>query len=134
MILGREYWRLAGVSPITNYGLSLADQSHVYGLLSRAGKLVTRLVQGEESNPELFDEFKNACNFLNAQSLDDEATQYFETLFIVRILSHLGYWADQKEMPWLVDADLSQEILLQTADNQRNLIERINTSLRETQL
>jgi hypothetical protein len=68
------------------------------------------------------------------QSLDQETAQYFETLLIVRTLYHLGYWANVNQAPWLVDAELSNEVLAQTAANHTNLIERVNASLRETQL
>lgn len=134
LILGKEYWRLAGVEPLVNYGMRLVQHHRAYSLMSRAAGLVQRLVQGEEMNVELFSEIDQALQFLQQESLDTETLQYFETLLILRVLNHLGYWSNTEEAPWLVDAELSHEILLQTAENQKNLIERINMSLQETQL
>lgn len=134
LILGREYWRLAGVTPIRNYGMYLAERPLAHGVLSRNARLIRRLVAGEEPHEELFNELKNAFDFLYNQSLTDETIQYFETLLVIRTLHHLGYWSQEGTMPWIVDAEISQEILFQTVDNQENLIERINNSLQETQL
>lgn len=134
LIKGKDMWRIAGVEPDVNFGLRLSDQEGIYGAMARIGRLMIRLVQGEEANVELFIEFHRALQFLSEQSLDEETIQYFETLLILRVLYHLGYWPNNQEAPWLVDADLSQEILEQTALNHDNLIERVNASLRETQL
>jgi DNA repair protein RecO (recombination protein O) len=134
LIQGKEFWRLAGVEPKENLGMRLAENMHAYAIVVRASSLIRRLVQGQEKNEELFAEIRHALRFLIQQSLDQETSQYFETLLILRILYHLGYWSNINEAPWLVDAELSQEVLEQTAVNHTNLIERINTSLQETQL
>lgn len=134
LILGKEFWRVAGVEPQENYGMQLVQHERAYGVVVRTTKLLRRLIQGEEIQVELFEEIHDALRFLTKQSLDEETIQYFETLMILRVLHHLGYWANTDEAPWLVDSELSHEVLMQTADNQQNLIERINMSLQETQL
>jgi DNA repair protein RecO len=134
LVLGKGGWRVTGVMPIESYGLELSQVQQLYAVYVRAASLVKRLVAGEESNPLLFREMHDALRFLVVETIDEEELQFFETLLILRVLNHLGYWSQDEAMPWMVDAVLSQEILIRSAEHHSNLIKKINASLRETQL
>lgn len=134
VVLGKHGWRIIGVAPLANYGMDIASSQRLYALYVRASSLVRRLVQGEESNPELYKEMLDGLRFLANETIDEETLQFFETLLILRVLYHLGYWQNDQAVPWVVDAELSQEILLRSADHHGNLIKKINASLKETQL
>lgn len=134
LVLGKAGWRVVGVSPIENFGFTVATHQAIYALLVRATALVRRLTPGEAENNALFKELLDALVFLTTETIEPETLQFFETLLILRVLHHLGYWESDMDAPWMVDAVLSQEILFRGVEHHSNLIRKINTSLRETQL
>ena len=94
LVKGKGGWRIGSVSEIKNYYSSAFDQA-ARGSVVKITRLVRRFLAGEEANPDLFDEYLAALEFLAA---DCPKRACFEHIFIQRVLARLGY-IDTADVP-----------------------------------
>lgn len=102
-VKGREYWRLTSAELIQKIASS--------EVIARPLALLEKLIQGEVSNPELFDTVKEKIT--TTTSYDE----MFEASMVSKILFHLGY---------LKEADLNL--------SKKDLIKAINHGLQSSHL
>src|SRR3989344_8572686 len=102
-VKGREYWRLTSAELIQRISSS--------PMMARPLALLEKLIQGESSNPELFNVVEKAV--LSSQPHDE----MFEVNIVSQILYHLGY---------LKKSDL--------AVDKKSLIKAINEGLQASHL
>lgn len=131
IVKGKELWRITNV-------LSDDVPCSVYAkngqaVVARTAALVRRLYAGEEPNPLLFTDIEQG--FMKLQKVfDAETIAAVETLLVLKILYHLGYWEEhQKHYPLHV-SPFSSDVLVKTKDLQHDLREKIILSLRESHL
>lgn len=77
LVKGRDYWRLTSAELIRPVAALPS--------IARPLSLIEKLIQGEESNPELFDIIEQS---IRSVELNDEM---FEIRLVSQILFHLGY-------------------------------------------
>ncbi len=131
-VRGKEGWRVSSAEPITNFGMTIKDTT----LLRALGKMFTllrRLLPGEEKHEELFYEVRTAAQFAARETLSPRYLKAFESVMVLRILSHLGYWENTNE-EWLLKESYSPGMLERTEDVYKRIVKEINASLRATQL
>ena len=133
LIHGKHGWKLISARPIDSFSLLWRHPSKRV-LFAQHAQLIRRLIQGEERHELLFDEILAGLQFLKNISHEAEL-RTAELIFVVRLLHHLGYWADKDqfatllgEQPWTTD-------MLAFAEAKRTpILAGINQALRETQL
>ncbi len=110
LIRGKHGWKLISARPVNSHRSLLL---HEY----------------------LFDDILSAIKFLNTQ-VEIHEFRSAELVFIVRLLSQLGYWENTGEFSYLLDPDVwnkKQHIELVT-QQRANILARVNTALKATQL
>lgn len=131
IVKGKELWRITNVLsddiPCSVYS------KNAQAVVARTAALVRRLYAGEESNALLFADVEQAFGKLQ-KIFDAETIAAVETLLVLKILYHLGYWEEYKKHYPLHMSPFSSEVLTKTKDLQQELRERIILSLRESHL
>ena len=102
-VKGKDYWRLTSAEFVQSISSAPA--------IARPLALIEKLVQGEASNPELFDAVEKSV--LSPEPYDE----MFETNLVSKILFHLGY---------LKESDMALD--------KKSLIKAINAGLRASHL
>jgi len=132
-VRGKDIWR------ITN---SIAlDDSVVFSSISKRGQVVVarvclllkRLYVGEEANQKLFDDVLEGIKKIS-RAFDSKTIDGLETLLVLKILYHLGYWEEHKEHYPLHSSPFSQEMIDRALRKKKDLDVRIEQSLRESHL
>ncbi len=134
LIRGKHGWKLISARPVNSHR-SLLLHGEKKRILAQHALLIRRLIQGEERHEYLFDDILSAIKFLNTQ-VEIHEFRSAELVFIVRLLSQLGYWENTGEFSYLLDPDVwnkKQHIELVT-QQRANILARVNTALKATQL
>lgn len=130
LVRGTGGWRVAGARAVSN-----VDAANTSGLsaLARIGKLVERLVRGEEKNEYLFTTLTEAHGALRTEAKENLGA--IELLCVARVLYTLGYISAEAlgtalfshtayALPDLAEAEAARTKLLSS----------VNKALSETQL
>lgn len=104
LVRGRNMWRLTNVSE-AGQGFRRGPES-ILRARTRTVSLVSRLVHGEESHPDLFSTIYEGFSFFDKAEISDMESYYLENLIYLRVLSLLGYVEKEKEIAGLLE-DLS---------------------------
>jgi len=161
LVKGRDIWRITSVQTI-EAGDFIKNTNKLIAI-KNVFNLLTRLLHGEEKNEALFASVESFYNFLLKNKLNLENIKNLETITVLRILYHLGYF--KKTSPTLMvgapkpartvgsptessvaknvgvdfsdfvkDYDLSLETLDSFKKNRQIAILDINNALNETHL
>lgn len=130
LVRGREMWRVTGAVSSANIAARLASEPEKQRIVVQIAALLTRLLQGEEADPELFDLIERGFDFLTAANMPDESVRDFEHLFVLRILAALGYVGRGEEPDIFLDeSPFSRELLEQVSSRRREAVRKINEAL-----
>ena len=131
-VRGKHEWRLTGVENVNHDAVGSTQLRRQAA--GRIARLMTRLVQGEESVPTLFASIKEGLVFL-ANAASEEDAQTIETVLVLRILAQLGYLPHTPEVkPFISDQLFSIELAAAAAQSRSFLIKTINESLQQSGL
>lgn len=131
LVRGVFEWKLVGAQDLSR--VHSADSPLRRRAVGRVARLLTRLIHGEESVPELYATVSQGLQYL-AKSSDEEA-EHIECVLVLRILSHLGYLPQTAEIrPFLEQDFFSMELAAAAARSRTVLIRAINESLGATGL
>ena len=135
LVRGREFWRLTHAELVENVANELSGTPDAVRMLGRIGKLLRRLLAGEERNEPLFVAVREGLQFI-ATKPDTSALEGIEIVLVLRILYLLGYLAPRWEFdPFLSHSALWDDSIISNALLFRTLaISEINHSLKESQL
>lgn len=129
LVRGREVWRVTGALSLEG-PYSEMWRSEV---MSRFFLLITRFVQGEESDPELYEELLYLRDAVGSARESD--ARELELLGVVRILSHLGYGATGSEVEYVCGAPVSSlELVRFVREHYAGLLAGVNAALSHSQL
>jgi len=140
LVKGKELWRLVSAQSVaTNLQIHTnatnTSQPH-FELIARLALLLRRLLQGEESHPELFDVIMLCKEFLqNNTNISDEQVKTLESLVVLRMMNSLGYIGkdillDEHILPKVI----SLELIDQLAGKRVIMNQHINKALKESHL
>ncbi len=135
LVRGQEVWRLTAAEK----EISLSHLSNFF-VLQRIFSLLLRLLQGEEKNENLFEIIAQGIDFLKQlvdleNSISPQFLSNFECILALRILSNLGYLAQNSEFGNYLSTPYFDLALLQSFERQKTqAIFEINKSLKETHL
>lgn len=133
LVRGKHGWRLTSARTISTQS-ALFRHPHRRRVIAATSALLMRLIQGEESQQELYDELVRGFSILS--TLEEQADCYhFELLAVIRLLRALGYWDEQASDAdlWRDEQPIERSLVL-VAERKSSLIPRINSALRESHL
>ncbi|MCK9345284.1 MAG: recombination protein O N-terminal domain-containing protein [Candidatus Pacebacteria bacterium] len=90
LVRGKEVWRIISAGAWQPLDIIKSDEARMK-LFARFCALLSRLLQGEGRDQELFDEIMRVADFLENTRVPQELELSFETLAALRVLVHLGY-------------------------------------------
>jgi recombinational DNA repair protein (RecF pathway) len=128
VVQGRDIWRITGIYEDCS-SLTFAG-SLWYELIAKFSQLLNRLCSSQEAHPEVWQDLESL--YRQHETIKAENQDYFEIIFSVRILFHLGYW-DGKE-PFLSHHPYSPEYFDYIDEHKKELITLINQRILDTQL
>ena len=126
--LRENHSKLISAYPIDSF-TSLWRHPSKRKIVAAHAQLLRRLIQGEERHELLFDDLLSGLRFLSG--IENEAElRAGELIFVVRMLSRLGYWGDAVRFPQLALENVWTAELLSFAQKARTpLILGINQAL-----
>lgn len=132
LVRGKHEWKITGTQGLSRPFLKASvSQRKTVG---RIGRLLIRLIQGEEPVRELFAVISEGLSYIAGES-DEENLQYIEAVLVLRILAQLGYVEGGKGLEVFLDSSTFSPALIEQVKKMRPLIIRtINSSLAETGL
>ncbi len=148
-VRGKELWRLTSADELPRRGghgdraayRTRSDQQAVASnsaqeLIGRIALLLRRLLQGEETHPELFMEIESAARFIfAAHSLSPKHFQTCESLVVFRILKLLGYIGADRGIEDKFSTEPFSFSLIDEASTRRKTVNmHINKALKESHL
>lgn len=129
LVRGREFWRLTSAENLMIFGGSASKLR----LVSRLFRLVLKLVGGELTQPELFDELEKGLVFLTTTNLDPRSLHHFEIIIVLKILYHLGYLGRQESLEqFFLAPDWTRQLLESVGPLKRQALISINQSFEES--
>jgi DNA repair protein RecO len=126
LIRGKHEWKLTSAMDVSHE--LIAKETSQRQAVGRVARLLTRLIQGEDPNADLYDTVSQGLLAL-ARGAN------VEVVLVLRILSHLGYLPHKKELEPFIEKDFfSHELESEIAASRTLLIRAINDSLSATGL
>jgi DNA repair protein RecO (recombination protein O) len=126
LIRGKYEWKLTGTQNISRALVSKSLPARQAA--GRVLRLMLRLIRGEEAQQDLYTTVREGLSAL-ARGVDVEA------VLVLRVLSHLGYLPDTKELRPFIEQDFfSLELMNEVTASRRLIIKTINESLESTGL
>jgi hypothetical protein len=147
LVRGKEFWRLVNAqehevrsTETEEIDSRIISKAHFFllrtadfGLPVRLAVLLRRLLQGEESHPELFDCLEATMNM--SREISVERLPELESLTALRILNLLGYIGDSEVIrPFVTSQSISEEILADLSQLRPKVNGIINASLQASHL
>lgn len=126
-VMTKGGWRITNATSLASSHEIARSEMKVKSL-----RLLKRLCGHDEPNPDLFCELVSAFRFI------DEVQPYgvssgIEALLVLKILHMLGYWGEL-EGETFATSPFTQEVINLVVSKQSAVIDRVNKSLRATQL
>lgn len=133
LVKGKNAWRITSVETV-EHGNFLKDINKLTAI-QNIFSLLLRLLHGEEKNESLFYSVESFYNFLFKNELSQDSIKNLETITVLRILYHLGYFKKSFDLSdYVMDNELSVNILNTFDSKKKMAILDINNALKETHL
>jgi len=133
LVKGKEVWRITSVETIIT--ANFIKNPHALLSVKNIFSLLLRLLHGEEKNEALFRSVESFYHFLSKQDLSDSYIKNLETITVLRILAHLGYYKKNSNLSeYLKNDELSSDLLGAFDQKKAIAVQDINDVLAETHL
>ncbi len=129
LVRGREVWRVTNAVP-----KEAALRGELGVRFGRVSALVRRLLIGEVSQTFLFGLVLELFRAYQRDSLPDAEAEAMETITVMKILLHLGYFSSAGKFKDHLDAPIARIDLETFSPLKNEAITRINQSISQTQL
>jgi len=132
LVKGREFWRVVNSDNILK---EVKREGRIKNIKARTLSLVNRLMQGEDSDPRLFDFIISGFSFMDSKDLSDEQVDNLEAIMVLNTLFYLGYLGENKTIEKLISfEEWTEDILDSVSPVRMKAIEAINTAFNHIQL
>lgn len=133
LVKGKVIWRITSVDTIEQ-GDFINDINKLIAI-KNVFSLLIRLLHGEEKNEQLFFSLESFYNFLLKNKLSQDNIINLETITVLRVLYHLGYFKKSFDLiDFVKDNNLSVKELDIFNNFKKVAIFDINSALDETHL
>lgn len=133
LVRGRDVWRVTSATPMSSFPYARSHKNSLV-LIARISKLLERLCDGEEPNVRIFDDFINACFFLDELPISKETLQALELYLVLRIMNVLGYIGEAPLFKEYLSADFKSILPEKILQERQSIIASINKAFLESQL
>lgn len=132
LVKGRDLWRVTSASK-TNLLENLCNKKEAYSVFVQLSKLLKKLLAGEESNMNLFNDLLNGLSMLEKYKTSEELRN-IEIITVLRVLDNLGYIGGNGAFNTLTKSPFEENLLFETAKKRSEILSQINQALKETHL
>jgi recombinational DNA repair protein (RecF pathway) len=132
VVYGKSGWRLVGALPKRNSYFQ-ADVGRK--AINRSVNLLTRLVPDQQPDPALFSIVTSGLQALS--SADQDTVDTAETLFVLRVVSALGYAPDPSAdnlQKFVGSNQYDRQYLSRFSDHRNQAVQQINQALNNSQM
>lgn len=134
LVKGKDVWRVINADQIYSFGDVVKDRAKKKVFLNVI-ILIKRLLAGQLSNEEMWQDVYSGFCFLKNTNLTKKELQFFEAILVLKILNHLGYWGEDKELDFFVENKIWDIETLNKMDKfYKNTLKKINKSLMHSHL
>jgi recombinational DNA repair protein (RecF pathway) len=126
-VMTKAGWRITSASILESSKNVTKDEVKVKTL-----RLLKKLWGTDEVNENLFNEIRSAFDFIDNE-IEKSEVKSIEALLVLKILSHLGYWGEDKEDTF-AESPFNKESVAKITEKREDIIKALNESLRATQL
>jgi len=132
LVRGKGMWRLTNAQADTLLAAVLPHDT--LRVVAQIGRLLERLLPGEDADPTLFSVLDAGIHFLqtceNAETLRDT-----ETVLVLRILHQLGYIGSDTSLNfYTVENRWDTDVIAKMNTERTDMLKMINQGIRESQL
>ena len=133
LVHGREFWRVVGVDDL---GLLARPAKEAFPFFKKISLVLQRLIQGEETNPLIYQDLKQALVLILEKEQRSRANlSTLEIFVLVRLLTQLGYLAPPAELKSILSLQIFSWADIEKIEGFKSLLVRqINEALEITQL
>jgi len=132
LVRGKDFWRITSASK-TNKLDNISKNSETLRIFMNIGKLLQRLLSGEEVNSELFSDLLNGLVILE-KAKNKEDLQNIEVIIVLRILNNLGYIGNDESLKNIIKSPFEENLMFEVGKNRLKILSKINKTLMETHL
>lgn len=133
LVHGKDIWRIVSAGEWRDVSLIKGDLVRIK-FLARLCAIVSRLLQGEGPEIELFNDLVGFETFLEGETIPVELYQSLEALSVLRVLSRLGYIDGTDHEMFLGTSVWTVGILEEFEKVRINSIPKINEALHASHL
>lgn len=134
LIRGREYWRIVNSQEPEDFSDMMQNRAK-RELVARVFSLVSRLVQGEEQNKNLFHHLRKTFYFLKNTDLNKSQLHNLEVIVSLNILYLLGYLPESDNLKTFISFEEWSESILDSVTPLKNeALHTIRRSFDQTHL
>lgn len=131
LVKGKDFWRVTNASKTNK--LENLFRPEVFEVFAKVTKLLKRLLQGEDPNPELFADLLNGLVVLEKSETPEELRN-IEAIIVLRILNNLGYIGGNEILQDLIKSPFEEDLIFKIAEKRAKILHQINKALKETHL
>lgn len=131
LIRAKDFWKVTTASKRSELD-GIVKERNKFHIFCNIGRLLKRLLPGEDINEELFSDFIKGLKILETSK--QEEINNIEVMIVLRILYHLGYIGEEGIANNLTKSPLEKELVFEVSKKRANILREINKALRETQL
>jgi DNA repair protein RecO (recombination protein O) len=131
LVRGKDFWRVTSASK-TNLLEDISKRPETLQVVHNLARLLRRLLQGEDANPELFADLIKGLAILEKTKEKSEIAN-IEVVLVLRSLSHLGYIGGE-DLEELIKSPFEEEMVFQAVKKRPEILKQINQALKETHL
>lgn len=134
LVQGKGGWRLTNAYADHNLYRELGSTPEFF-MMTRVFSLMSRLIQGEEANTELFDTLNSSIAHVLEKQGTIESITDLECVIVLRILNNLGYIGDHKNVQFFtLDNAFGNEHITAMQENRAQVLKEINRALKQSHL
>lgn len=126
-VAGKHGWKIVNSAPIHDFFPEISKSESKVKVL----RLLKKVCPQDEPDEFLFNEILNG--FLYLEKNTETENKNLEALLLMKVLSRLGYWADQERFDFVKNS-FEKQTLETIEENKKEIIKELNKSLRATQL
>ncbi len=132
LVQGKDMWRLTSASK-TEESLNFTLNMQALKVFVNISKMLRRLLAGEGANKNMFDDLLKSL-FVLSDTRNKSELANVEVMIVLRVLNHLGYIGNDKDISGLILSPLESDVILEISKNRSKILREINKALRETQM
>ncbi|MEK7572309.1 MAG: DNA repair protein RecO [Patescibacteria group bacterium] len=132
LVRGKDFWRLTNASK-TNILDNISKNHEAFKIFANIGKLLQRLLAGEETNRELFADLLSGLIILEKLKTEEELRNV-EAIIVLRMLNNLGYIGDDEILKNIIKSPFGEDLIFEVGKSRLKILSEINKALGETHL